>query len=116
MALAAHMPESVCGPWVTECVGEWQYSNWPNEYPSNTTKEQSLDVVTFTGAENLIVSLSNDTEMEWGYDPLYIYDGEDNLILDTKSVSFGERENIPPQGSHTLSGICAARAIMLRCS
>ena len=28
MALVAHMPEIVCGPWGTECVGEWQYSNW----------------------------------------------------------------------------------------
>ena len=29
MALAAHMPESVFDPWGTECVGEWQLSNWP---------------------------------------------------------------------------------------
>ena len=29
MALAAHMPESLCDPWGTECVGEWQISNWP---------------------------------------------------------------------------------------
>ena len=29
MALAAHMPESVCDAWGHECVGEWQYSNWP---------------------------------------------------------------------------------------
>ena len=28
-ALAAHMPESVWDQWGTECVGEWQYSNWP---------------------------------------------------------------------------------------
>ena len=24
LALAAHMPESVCDAWGTECVGEWQ--------------------------------------------------------------------------------------------
>ena len=29
MAVAAHMPESVCDAWGTECVGECQYWNWP---------------------------------------------------------------------------------------